>query len=138
MKCLLFFLASCLFGSFEGIDLEVFGLDLDFYMAGKIADAVEPFLFRCRVCTADLADGAHNNPFTALTIINYHLTRTVREYTSLFPPESTLAAGKNCLTLHEESLLSNYLYFIGTFNVAILEKKSQQENPCNTLLSKAD
>jgi hypothetical protein len=102
--CLL--LLSCRFlGSLERVDLEVFGLDLDLDMGCKITYTVKPFLTRRRISAADLSDSPFNYALAPFTIIDYNLTCAVREYTTLFPPESTLDAGKNRLTLHEESLL---------------------------------
>lgn len=101
----LFLFPGCFLGSLERVDLEVFSLDLDLDVGGKIADTVQPFLLRGRISAADLSYGTFNYALTTLAIIYYHLTRTVREYATLFSPESTLYAGKYCLTLHEESLL---------------------------------
>src|SRR6185369_5725890 len=101
----LFLFPGRFLGSFERVDLEVFCLDLDLDMSCKITDTVQPFLLRSRISAADLSYGTFNYTLTTLTVIDYHLTRTIREYATLFPPESTLYAGKNRLTLHEESLL---------------------------------
>jgi len=101
----LFLFSSCFLGSLERVDLEVFSLDLDLDVGCVITDTVQPFLLRSRISATDLSYGTFNYTLTTFTIIDYHLTRTVREYTTLFPPESTLDAGKNRLTLHEESLL---------------------------------
>jgi hypothetical protein len=110
-RFLLLLLRDCLLGSLERVDFEVFGLDLDFYVGSKVADTVEPFFVRSGICTADSADAACYYPITPFTIIDYHLARTAREYTPLLPPESTLAARKNRLTLHEENLPSNSFIF---------------------------
>jgi hypothetical protein len=121
----LLLLAGSLLGSLEGVDLEIFRLDLDLDMGGEIADPIAPFLYRCGIGAADSADGPLDDTLTTLTIINYNLTGTVRKYTSLFPPESTLAAGKNRLTLHEESLLLFFLRVAAEFKCTkYAERKS--------------
>jgi len=103
--CLLLLSACRFLGSFERVDLEVFGLDFDLDMGCKITDPVKPLLTRRRISAADLSYSPFDYALTPFTIIDYNLTCAVREYATLFPPESTLDAGKNRLTLHEESLL---------------------------------
>jgi hypothetical protein len=102
----LFFLAAAgsLFGCLEGVDLAcIFNLDLNLYMACKIADSIVPFFCRRRIGAAYLANGAGNNALTPFTIFNHRLAGAIREYTALFAPKGTLGTWKYCLTLHASS-----------------------------------
>jgi hypothetical protein len=76
VACGLFFLSATrsFFGSLERVDLKIFGLDLNLDVGSKVADAVQPFFLRSRICTAYLADGAVNNSLTTLAIFNNNLT----------------------------------------------------------------
>jgi hypothetical protein len=105
----LFLFAGGFLGSLERVDLEIFRLDFNLHVSSEVAYAVTPLFLRCGIGAANPADCSFDDTLTTLAIINYNLTGTVRKYTTLFPPESTLAAGKNRLTLHEESLLLFFL-----------------------------
>jgi hypothetical protein len=70
----LFLFSSRFLGSFERVDLEVFSLDFDLDVGGKITDTVQPFLLRCRISAADLSYGTFNYALTTLTVIDYNLT----------------------------------------------------------------
>ena len=84
---LLFATAGSLFGSLEGVDLEVFNLDLNLDVGSEVADAVGPFFGRCRIGAADLTDGAGDDPFTPFTVFYDGLTGTFGKYTTLVYPK---------------------------------------------------
>jgi hypothetical protein len=95
--------AGSLLGSLEWIDLCIINLDLNLDMAGKITDAVAPFLCRCRIGAAYLADGPGDNAIAPFTIFYHHLAGTASKDTTLLTPKGTLDTWKYCLTLHASS-----------------------------------
>ena len=107
---LLFLCAGCLLGSFEGVDLKVFSLDLNFDVGCKVADTVGPLFSRCGVGAAYLTDGAADDPITAVTVFYDNLTGTFGEYTPAFCHKGTLGTGKYGLTLHSFILLKVTLF----------------------------
>jgi hypothetical protein len=95
--------ARCLLGCFEGVDLDVFGFDLDLDMGGKVAETTHPLHFGSGVGAADTADGAVDNPIAAFTVFDDGLAGAVHKDATLFSPKRTLFAGEYSLTLHDDS-----------------------------------
>jgi hypothetical protein len=100
---LLLFGTCCLLGCFEGVDLGVVGLELNFHVGCEVANAGGPFLRRSRVCVADFADGAIDNPLATFAVFHDLLARTLGKDATLFTSKSTLGTRKNGLTLHVEA-----------------------------------
>ena len=75
--------AGSLLGGLERVDLEVFCLDLDLDMGGKVADAIDPFFGRCRVCAAYLTNCSAYDSVAALAVFNNWLAGTLWKNTTL-------------------------------------------------------
>jgi hypothetical protein len=98
-RCLLL-LGGSFFRSFEGVDLRIFGLDLDLAMGSNVAQPGGPLASGRRGGGTDFADGSLDNAIAADTILNDVLASIASESTALLGPEGTLGTGKYGLTLH--------------------------------------
>jgi len=122
----LLFAGGCFLGSLERIDLGIIGLDFDFHVRSEVADAALPFLFRGGIGAAYLPDCAFDDPVAPFTIFDGDLTGPLRIDAPLFPPESALLPGQNCLTLHCKSSCL-FLVMVALITLTILKEKCQQE-----------